>query len=130
MRILLNVIKRENFVFFDPINKVHLNRVTPFGNADILSSSLKRAILAGNVIDVDNGFNVEISNKVKNINEGLLQSLKIKPKTKEIIKENDIEEEVLIEKVDIEIPKEEVKEEVIEEVKEEKKRKSRSKVAK
>lgn len=109
MRILLNVIKRENFVFFDPENRVHLNRVTPFGNANILSTPLKRAILSGNVIDVDNEFNIEVSSTVRDINKALLDSLGIKPKVKEVIKDFSPKEEIPLEKI---VPEEVTKETV------------------
>lgn len=123
MRILLNIIKRENFVFFDPINKIHLNRVNPFGDVNVLSNQLKRAIVAGNVIDVDNEFEIEVSEKVKNINDALLKALKVQPKVKEIVVETvEIKAEILEE------PK--VEEVLQEEVKEDKKKKSKGKVVK
>lgn len=123
MRILLNIIKRENFVFFDPINKIHLNRVNPFGDVNVLSNQLKRAIAAGNVIDVDNEFEIEVSEKVKNINDALLKALKVQPKVKEIVVETvEIKAEILEE------PK--VEEVLQEEVKEDKKKKSKGKVVK
>lgn len=118
MRILLNVIKRENFVFFDPVNKIHLNRTNPFGEVNILSNQLKRAIAAGNVIDVDNEFEIEVSEKVKNINEALLKAFKVNRKVKEIEVKTEIIEEL---KVDDALDKE---------VKEDKKKKSKSKVVK
>lgn len=95
MRILLNVTKKDNFVFFDPENRVHLNRVTPFGEATKISSSLKRAIIAGNVIDVDNEFDIKIPEKVSDINKSVLKFFNVKPKAKEveIVKEDIIVKE-------------------------------------
>ena len=91
MRVLLNIVKRDVSAFFDPVNRMHLNRVNPVGFARELSPSLKRAIIAGTVIDVDNSFGVEISEKVKEYNEKVLSFFNITRKAKEVIKKEAVE---------------------------------------
>ena len=109
MRVLLNIAKRDNFSFFDPVNKVHLNRVNPMCKVSILSPSLRRAILAGNIIDVDNNFDLEISDKIKTLNEKVLKILNIKRKAKEEkINEPLVKEEVVETAATEDVSKEEV----------------------
>lgn len=109
MRVLLNIAKRDNFSFFDPVNKVHLNRVKPMNKVSILSPSLRRAILAGNIIDVDNNFDLEISDKVKALNEKVLKTLNVKREIKEEkINEPLVKEEVVETAATEDVSKEEV----------------------
>ena len=109
MRVLLNIAKRDNFSFFDPVNKVHINRVNPMCEVSILSPSLRRAILAGNIIDVDNSFDLEISDKIKTLNEKVLKILNIKRKAKEEkINEPLVKEEVVETAATEDVSKEEV----------------------
>lgn len=117
MRVLLNIAKRDNFSFFDPVNKVHLNRVNPMCKVSILSPSLRRAILAGNIIDVDNSFDLEVSDKIKDLNDRVLKILNVKREIKEEkINEPLINEEVIEAAVEEEVSKEEaiVEEETVE----------------
>lgn len=117
MRVLLNIAKRDNFSFFDPVNKVHLNRVNPMCKVSILSPSLRRAILAGNIIDVDNNFDLEVSDKIKALNDKVLKTLNVERKIKEEkINEPLINEEVIEATVEEEVSKAEatVEEEAVE----------------
>ena len=99
MRVLLNIVKRDVSAFFDPVNRMHLNRVNPVGFARELSPSLKRAIIAGTIIDVDNSFGVEISEKVKEYNEKVLSFFNITKKVKKEIIEVIEEKATVIEEV-------------------------------
>lgn len=112
MRILLNITKRGNFVFFDPVNKIHLNRVNPMGIAKELSPALKRAIIAGNVIDVDNSFGVKVQEIVEKLNEKVLRTLNVVRVEKTVVEKEETPKIIIEEKVEIiEEVKEEIKEE-------------------
>lgn len=79
MRIMLNVIKRDNFVFLDVDNGIHLNRVYPFGYPTKITPALSRAIAAGCVIDIDNSFDIKISDIQTELNEAILKAFNITP---------------------------------------------------
>lgn len=103
MRILLNIAKRDTSVFFDPVSKIHLNRLNPFGFVKELTPSIKRAIVSGSIIDVDNYFNVEISKEVKALNDRVLQNFNITRKTKEEpVQVKDVVESITEEEVEAE----------------------------
>ena len=83
MRVLLNITKRNNFVFFDPVNKVHMSRISPMAEVKELSPSIKRAILSGSLIDIDNSFGLKISSEMESLNEKVLKALNVERKIKE-----------------------------------------------
>lgn len=75
IKLLLNVLKRNNYVFFDKENRLHLSLGSPIGFANHVSQSVKRAVLAGNVIDVNNVTGIEISDVVAANNEIVLKKM-------------------------------------------------------
>lgn len=75
IKLLLNVLKRNNYVFYDKVNKLHLSLSSPVGFANTVSQSVKRAILAGNIIDINNVTGIEVSKAVADRNELVLQRL-------------------------------------------------------
>lgn len=129
MRVLLNIVKRDVSAFFDPVNRMHLNRVNPVGFARELSPSLKRAIIAGTVIDVDNSFGVEISEKVKEYNEKVLSFFNITRKAKEVIKKEAVEVKEIKEEAAIAEEVIETVEEAKEEVQKPKRKTTRKQVS-
>ena len=92
MKVFLNISKRDNFVFYDPENNMHLSLIAPFGYPTKVTNALIRALKAGNVIDVNNTTGVEISDKIKFHNDIILKKLEVKRDLK--IAENNKEAEV------------------------------------
>ena len=119
MRILLNTVKKDNFTFFDPDNKVHLNRTNPLGVASELTPSLKRALIGNTVIDIDDYFKVPVTEYNRKTNDILLSIFGIVRHTRnskdsvEVIEHADVKESSNVVKT-----VEEVVVEVDEEVKE------------
>lgn len=79
MRFLLNISKRDNFVFYDQKSKMHLSISSPIGFAKEITPVLKRSILAGNVIDIDNVSGVEVDENIKAINDKILKLYNLVP---------------------------------------------------
>lgn len=85
IKLLLNVLKRNNYVFYDKVNKLHLSLSSPVGFANTVSQSVKRAILAGNIIDINNVTGIEVSKAVADRNELVLQRLGYKKKEQVVL---------------------------------------------
>lgn len=64
-RILLNKFKQENYCFFDELHYTCLTLSNPMGYVKEISPNLERAIEAGNVIDLDDSFKVDLDKLTK-----------------------------------------------------------------
>ena len=82
MRILLNKTLRDNFAFFDPDSLACLDMASPGADVPKVTPSIRRAILAGTVIDVDSESGIEITEKQKQFQAAYLRHLGIVPKKK------------------------------------------------
>lgn len=65
MRIALNILKRDNYVFFDPETLVHLSLSRPIVNVTKLSDSIMRGIRGGSLIDIDLKSGIEFDDKIQ-----------------------------------------------------------------
>lgn len=133
IKLLLNVLKRNNYVFFDPESRLHLSLGSPMGFANIVSNSVKRAILAGNIIDIEKTTGIEVSERVEAINKAVLNHMgyipKIKPEEPTTPTEPTAVAEIPVDDKDkeIEVPKENKGQETpVEHLAEEKKPKANS----
>jgi hypothetical protein len=93
MRILLNKALRDNFAFFDPDSLACLDMASPGADVPKVTPSIRRAILAGTVIDVDNESGLKLTDKQRQFQAAYLQHLGIVPKQKvEVSDKSAIEE--------------------------------------
>lgn len=93
MRILLNTLIRENYSFFDADSRACLDLSCPGAIVDRVTPAIKRGILAGTIIDVDNESGIEIGEKQKMFNAAYLRAKRIAPKEEvKEIKEEEQEE--------------------------------------
>ncbi len=93
MRILLNKALRDNFAFFDPDSLACLDMASPGADVPKVTPSIRRAILAGTVIDVDGESGLKLTDKQKQFQAAYLQHLGIVPKQKvEVSDKSAIEE--------------------------------------
>lgn len=95
MRILLNTLIRENYSFFDADSRACLDLSCPGAIVDGVTPAIKRGILAGTIIDVDNESGIEIGEKQKMFNAAYLRAKNIAPKEEVKIetKEENVENE-------------------------------------
>lgn len=77
-RIFLTPFKKDNYMFSDE-SGVFLNLVQPIASTTVLTEKLELAIKYGKVIDVDNKFNVQVSDLIKQNNDNILKFFKIEP---------------------------------------------------
>jgi hypothetical protein len=66
MRILLNKTLRDNYAFFDPESLACLDMQSPGADVPKVTPSIRRAILAGTVIDVDQESGLKLTEKQYN----------------------------------------------------------------
>ena len=85
MRILLNKTLRDNFAFFDPDSLACLDMQSPGADVLKVTPSIRRAILAGTVIDVDQESGLKLTEKQLQFQDAYLRHLGItrKPKVEE-----------------------------------------------
>lgn len=101
MRILLNTLIRENYSFFDMDSRASLDLSCPGAIVNGITPAIRRGIIAGTIIDVDNESGIEIGEKQKKFNEAYLRHKGIAVKEvnqKAASKEEDAVEEVEISK--------------------------------
>lgn len=124
IRLILNTLKRENYAFYDPDSKITLRLDRMSAKVEKLTPAIERAIMAGNIIDVDKVSNIKISDAEENLQETLLRKLGIvrnlnKAEQEKIAQKEAVEEAKAAMKV-------EEKEEVVEEEAPKKKAKKKS----
>jgi hypothetical protein len=84
MRILLNVLYKDNFSFFDPEYPLSLSLSKPGANVDHLTSAMKRGITHGTIIDVDGASEITVDAETLRIHNMLLAKMGIQRAEKKV----------------------------------------------
>lgn len=83
MRILLNTLIRDNYAFFDSDSKACLDLSSPGAIVEGVTPAIRRGILAGTIIDVDQESGIVLAPKQAHIQDLYLKHMGIERKPKE-----------------------------------------------
>lgn len=77
IRLMLNLFRKENYAFFDAESKVHMNIANPINSVKEITPAIKRAILAGTVIDIDKVTGINVRDNDEKVHDVLLAKFNI-----------------------------------------------------
>lgn len=88
IRVFLNVVKGDNYAFFDPESRTHLTLTSPMATIDRLTACIYRDILSGSIIDIDETSGIEVSERVATMRKTVLNKFQIKVIPKKLTEES------------------------------------------